>query len=173
MTPGDKWNQRHEAAAGQPPADPAPVVIRAAGLLEAEANRPRRALDLACGLGRNARFLAARGWHVVAVDVSRVAIDKLSGVDNIDARVLDLEFARLPEGPFDLVIDTLYLQRDLFPEVRRVLAPGGLFAAEIPVAGHSTVNPAYTLPAGELAHEFHHWEILHAAGPELIARKPG
>ena len=37
---------------------------------------PGRAVDLACGEGRNAIWLASRGWHVTAVDFSRVALDK-------------------------------------------------------------------------------------------------
>lgn len=68
---------------------------------------PGRALDLGCGDGRHARWLAAQGWQVVAVDGSQVAIDQLRAVAQdlpIDARVVDLTGEAWPQGPFDLVL---------------------------------------------------------------------
>ena len=113
---------------------------------EATALRAGRALDLACGEGRNALWLAELGWRVTAVDYSSVAIAKardraaLGGADIefICADLLDYE----PEQrTYDLVI-VLYLQ--LPAEQRRVvlsraeaaLAPGGTFL----LIGHDVVN---------------------------------
>src|SRR5687767_2178245 len=66
------WNERYAAGEG---ADrpPEPLVIHAI-----RDRKPGDALDLACGLGRNALYLAAQGWSVTAVDASRVALDILS-----------------------------------------------------------------------------------------------
>ncbi len=63
--------------------------------------KPGRALDVACGVGRHAIFLAEHGWQVVAVDASRVGIEVLqqrareAGL-TVEARVADLEVRRVP-----------------------------------------------------------------------------
>lgn len=107
------------------------LVERAAGLA------PGRALDLACGEGRNALWLAARGWRVTGVDFSKVGIDKAGAL--AQARGLQaawvvgdlLEYA--PDAAaFELVI-VFYLQvtgSERTPIVRRAasaVAPGGTF----------------------------------------------
>lgn len=71
--------------------------------------RPGRALDLACGEGRNARWLAEHGWRVTAIDFSSVAIDKGSRLsDAVDWQVGDVLTAPLPHD-LDLVV-VAYLQ---------------------------------------------------------------
>jgi len=55
------WDQRY--GSGDYPTDPHPLVVQAASMLS-----PCRALDLACGAGRNARYLRGLGWNVVAID---------------------------------------------------------------------------------------------------------
>ncbi len=91
---------------------------------------PGRALDLACGEGRNARWLARRGWQVTAVDYSPVAIDKGRRLDDsVDWQVGDALSAELPTD-LDLVVQA-YLQipaAERSVVVRRAfeaLAPGG------------------------------------------------
>lgn len=104
---------------------------------------PGRALDLACGEGRNARWLASRGWQVVGMDFSPVAIEKARKVaPDVDWRVGDVLTAELP-GPVDLVV-VAYLQ--LPAEERRVvlrrafgaLAHGGTLF----VVAHDSTNLA-------------------------------
>ena len=71
---------------------------------------PARALDLACGEGRNAIWLAGRGWQVTAIDFSRVAVERgrrLAGDLPIDWQVDDALTAPLPT--VDLVV-LAYLQ---------------------------------------------------------------
>lgn len=68
---------------------------------------PGRALDLGCGEGGDAIWLASRGWSVVATDVSRVALDRAREdagelSNHIDFQQHDLERS-FPEGQFDLV----------------------------------------------------------------------
>ena len=110
---------------------------------------PGRALDLACGEGRNAVWLAERGWRVTGVDFSDVAIAKAAelaarrGVD-VEWVVVDvLEHEPEPRA-FDLAA-LLYLQlprEELLRAVRaaaRAVGPGGTLV----VLGHDTTNLAH------------------------------
>ncbi|MFI8893783.1 class I SAM-dependent methyltransferase [Streptomyces paradoxus] len=70
---------------------------------------PGRALDLGCGEGGDALWLAGRGWQVTAVDISAVAADRLTTLarshglgDRVTAQRHDLQ-ASFPQGEFDLV----------------------------------------------------------------------
>ncbi|HET8743924.1 MAG TPA: class I SAM-dependent methyltransferase [Gaiella sp.] len=113
---------------------------------EAEGLEPGRGLDLACGEGRNAVWLAERGWRVTAVDFSDVALEKarrLAGSRGVEvewvlADVLDFAPER---QAFDLVA-LLYLQLPHEELGRAVgaavdaVAPGGT----ILVLGHDTRN---------------------------------
>ncbi|TXI57967.1 class I SAM-dependent methyltransferase [Mycolicibacter arupensis] len=109
---------------------------------------PGRALDVACGEGRNAIWLAQRGWQVVGIDFSPVGLQQAAqlanraGVaDRIDFALIDVVTAPLPTGPFDAVI-VAYLQ--LAEDPRRValrkaaaaVAPGGTLL----VVGHDITN---------------------------------
>ncbi|WP_239313649.1 bifunctional 2-polyprenyl-6-hydroxyphenol methylase/3-demethylubiquinol 3-O-methyltransferase UbiG, partial [Frankia sp. Cj3] len=79
-----QWDRRHTGAGLVWTAEPNPIVIeQLAGL------RPGRALDLACGVGRNAVWLASQGWRVTGLDFSEVAIRK--------ARELSRRFDVTPE----------------------------------------------------------------------------
>lgn len=140
---------------------PTPLVLDVA-----DQAAPGRALDLACGAGRNALYLAGCGWDVVAVDAAASAIqlvrDRAAGQGlRIDARVADLEagdFAIEPAA-YDLICDFFYLQRDLFPKIREGVRPGGLFAAEIHLRDEQPHR--FVLEPGELRKEFEGWKILY------------
>jgi tellurite methyltransferase len=130
--------------------------------------RPGTCVDLACGTGRNALYLAEKGWSVLAIDGAASAIESLRRRAserklNIEARTADLtapEF-RLPENGFDLVLIAYYLQRDLIPVAKKAVRPGGVLIAiaHIPEAGETPrVNRAQP---GELRRYFSDWEILH------------
>jgi len=104
---------------------------------EVAALAPARALDLACGEGRNAVWLARQGWRVTAVDFSEVAIDKarrLAGALEVEVEwlVADLLQYRLPPEAFELVI-LFYLQvpagerRQIVGAAAKAVAPGGTF----------------------------------------------
>jgi SAM-dependent methyltransferase len=101
---------------------------------ECAALTPGRAIDLACGEGRNAIWLAGRGWRVTGVDFAQVALDKAvtlaAGVDGVDWVCADVLTYR-PDEPIDLVLLS-YLQVS-GPERAQVLAnsvadlvPGGV-----------------------------------------------
>jgi tellurite methyltransferase len=138
---------------------PAPLLLEIADRLP-----PGRALDIACGPGRNAIYLAQLGWTVTAVDSSAAAIrllrERAAGLP-IDARVADLEnggFAIEPHA-YDLICDFFYLQRDLFPALREGVRPGGVFAGAIHLADEKAHR--FVLHPGELREEFAGWKILY------------
>src|SRR5436309_3662667 len=78
-----------------------------------------RILDLAAGYGRHARFFAARGHRVVAVDRDAAALATLAGDARIETRALDLETGPWPLGRerFDAIVVAHYLHRPLFPRL--------------------------------------------------------
>ena len=167
MHPIDRWNERHQSGE-QGPSDPAPVVVDAVKLVPAG-----RALDLACGRGRNAVYLVEHGWSVVAIDASPVAIESVD--PRVRTQVLDLERNSLPfdDETFDMVCIINFLNRPLFAEARRVARPGGVVVSAIHTV-RSTMNPLYTVGLGELRSFFADWKILidrEDQLAEIVARK--
>lgn len=176
-----KWDDKYRAGYGAS-STPEPALIQAIADIA-----PGIALDLACGRGRNAIYLASHGWTVTAPDSSQVAIGELPA--SIDARCVDLESPDFQIAPdaYDLICDCYYLHRPLFPQIRAGLKPGGLFVAVIPMIDDdpavSPMNPAYLCQPGELQSLFADWEIRHSYEgkpnrdpsrrrvAELIARK--
>ncbi len=113
-------------------------------------------LDLACGVGRNSRFLAAQGFRVCAVDRDPQALGVLSAIAGVTVRLADLENGPWPlDGlVFDGVVVTNYLHRPLFPRILDALAPGGILIYETFAAGNERFgkpsNPDFLLRPGEL-----------------------
>jgi tellurite methyltransferase len=167
----DRWNVRY--ASGNVPEKPPETL-----LVEAVRGRIGSALDLACGLGRHALYLAAQGWDVTAVDCSSVALDILSeraaeGL-NVHPVLADLEAGefRIEPNSWDLIVDCCYLQRDLFPSIRDGVRSGGLFVGVFPMSG---INPAYLMRPREGRELFEGWNLLHYTETdrtEIIAEKP-
>lgn len=123
------------------------------------------ALDLACGLGGNALWLAERGLTVQAWDCSAVALGKLDAVATkqnltITTHHADLDETPLPRAVFDLIVVSGFLSRALCPAIVEALRPGGLLAYQTytrfkPVEGlPGPNNPDYLLAPGELLQLF-------------------
>jgi len=131
---------------------PSDWVRRWAPLIRAGA----RALDVACGSGRHARFLAARGVQVVAVDRDPAAKAALERIDGVEVRIADLEGAAWPFAPesFDAVVVTNYLHRPLFPHLVGALRAEGVLIYETFAAGNERYgkpsNPDFLLQPNEL-----------------------
>jgi tellurite methyltransferase len=94
------------------------------------------ALDLAGGLGRHALWLAGRNWRVTVVDLSSVAIGKLSQVAlelnvNLDLLVGDAAEYKFEPSGFDLIVLFYHLDRNLFPKMVSALKPGGLLICKM------------------------------------------
>lgn len=139
---------------------------------------PGRALDLACGEGQNAIWLATLGWEVTGVDYSEVAIAKANARAERDAVRADFVCADLasyePEAAaFDLVL-VLYLhipgaeRHGVLDSAAAALAPGGTFI----LLGHDSTNltegvggpsdPAILYTPDDIAHELPGLEIEKA-----------
>ena len=170
------WDAKHRLAAETPPSEPASIVRELLPLLPVGP-----ALDIACGTGRHALFLAGRGQHVTAVDFSSVALDVLEArAQDMRARVhrskslheverplrggleltqADLERTELPERCYALILCIQYLQRSLFSQMARALRPDGVLLfetytrAQLEFAGGPR-NPSYLLETGELREAF-------------------
>lgn len=165
----DEWNERYRSREAID-REPAQLLVDTVRDLQ-----PGRALDLACGAGRNAIWLAQVGWDVVAIDGVEEAIRIVREHESrIDARVLDLERdAPLPfdDDSFDLVCILYFLHRPLFAEAQRVLRPGGIVVTAVRTRG---INPRFCLSLEALREEFVECEVLHASEGEvaqLVARK--
>jgi SAM-dependent methyltransferase len=144
------------------------------GVLVAETTGlpPGQALDLGCGEGADALWLASKGWLVTAVDISDVALERWSRTD--------LSTSPLPAGAFDLVV-ALYFSVPREPghgAVRNMLAavaPGGtLLYAHHDLTGHEherhpDFDPAdFYFPADIAAMLDDEWTILtHETRPRV------
>jgi tellurite methyltransferase len=160
------WEERYrskERPAEDFEAAPAPLLIETAEKLG-----PGRALDLACGTGRNALWLAEQGWRVTAVDGAASAIhvllDRASDRQlEIDTRVADLEKHGFEIAPavWDLIAICYYLQRDLFAPAKQGVVPGGILLAIVHTTAPGEEPTSHRLRPGELKNYFRGWQILH------------
>lgn len=119
------------------------------------------ALDVACGRGRNALWLAARGLKTLAVDLDADAVRAVNEQAErrdlpLRAERVDIEDGRIPFEPaaYDVIVVVHYLHRPLFPALLDALRPGGLLVYETftraQAARGKPTNPAFLLEPGEL-----------------------
>ncbi len=179
-----EWNRRYrrETFSAQP-----------ATIVRAHARRAPagRALDVACGNGRNACYLAGLGFSVDAVDIAAEGLSRFAcrpqGIRRICA---DLDHFILPRECYNLIVNIRYLNRRLLPALQDGLAPGGMLIFEsylnAPVRATSGRHRAdHLLEAGELRRAFGTLDIvdyrehpsLHPEAPplkaSLVALRPG
>jgi SAM-dependent methyltransferase len=113
-------------------------------------------LDLACGQGRHARYLAGLGYRVEAVDRDVASLAALAGILRVTTRCADLESAPWPYGAgcFDGIVVTNYLHRPLLPELLAALRPQGVLIYETFALGNEKLgrpsNPEFLLRPQEL-----------------------
>jgi tellurite methyltransferase len=174
----NRWDDRYRSGEmGDKPAEPLLSVAAASATVG-------EALDVACGSGRHAVWLAQRGWRVTAVDYSKIALRLLedaAGDLPIRTRRADLEEGEFEIEPdrYNLIVDTCFLYRPLFAPMRNGLLPGGVFFGVFPLEG---LNSAFLIGPGELRGYFDDWEVLHYTEgrpseerrprAEIIARRP-
>ena len=159
--------------------------------------QPGRALDVACGAGRNALFLAGAGLEVTAIDISEEALTRArqSAREHglkINWVCADLESGGasvLPKGPFDLVVMVRYVNMLLIPVLAGRLGDGGYLVCEEHLESKDEVigpkNPGYRMKRNELLNAAEGLEVRSyregivkdldgrkAALAQLIARRP-
>jgi SAM-dependent methyltransferase len=153
----DKWDARYRDGAYEGRTHPTALLAEWLPRL-----RRGRALDVACGAGRNALFLAESRYEVTALDISRVGLDRGRRaaaergltVDWLCADLDDDLERALPAGRFDLIVWVRYVHRTLMPHLIARLAVGGLIvceqhlATDQPVAGPTSAE--FRLAPGEL-----------------------
>jgi SAM-dependent methyltransferase len=119
-----KWNEKYRRK--DYPAEPSSLVQEFCGLARGTA-----ALDLAAGNGRNALFLANQGFTVDAVDISDVGLTLMAGRhQSVRAICVDLDTFEIPAERYDLIVNILFLNRRLFPQIQEGLRRGGLLIFE-------------------------------------------
>ncbi len=150
----DKWDKRYRQGSYQTRTHPTELLAAWLPRL------PRgRALDVACGAGRNALYLAEAGYEVDAIDISSVALDRLRetaqarGV-KITCIETDLESGELPNQRYDLIVMARYTQPSLIPRLIGLLRTDGHFLCEEHLANDrdvsGTSDPAFRMAPNEL-----------------------
>ncbi|HSS62940.1 MAG TPA: class I SAM-dependent methyltransferase [Gammaproteobacteria bacterium] len=159
----NRWDQRYRNGSYRPRPHPTEL------LQQWQPELPRgRALDIACGAGRNALYLAACGYEVDAVDISPTALEGARA----EARERGLEVhwiqadldSFLPtQGHYDLVVVARYANRKLLPRLARALKPGGALLYEHHILTELEVDgpkdPDFRLAPDELRKQFAQLDI--------------
>lgn len=130
--------------------------------------RRGRALDVACGAGRNALYLASRGWQVDAVDIAAEGLERASAAAaarDLDVRWIEADLDARHQDPlenvlpasgsvYDLIVQVRYVNSQLLPYLAVRLAPGGTLLCEQHLDSDAEVvgprSAAYRMRPGEL-----------------------
>ncbi len=190
----DKWNNKYrDRKLGHKHQQPSDWLKSHENLLKR--TTPGRALDIACGDGRNSFYLASLGFTVDAIDISDVAIKWLSQQVNDQGLSIkpiqgDLEEVSLREESYHVIVNFIYLQRGLFPSMIKWLKPGGYLFFETMNIDHieqlkNSMNRDYVLEKNELILAFKELELIdhkeltvntinseQRSVSRLLARKP-
>lgn len=125
---------------------------------------PGTALDLACGSGRNLRWLAGAGWRVTGVDRDTSATAPLRKQAEIIDADIEAQPWPLATRSFDLVVVCNYLWRPLFDSIKACVRPGGCLLWETFADGQQNIGrpsrPDFLLRPGELLQVCAEWRIV-------------
>lgn len=148
-----------------------------------------RALDVACGAGRNAVWLAQKGWAVTACDISMEGLRKTRELARhhglrLDLFCQDLDAPPLVVNHFDLIICFFFLDRKLFPLLKAALRPRGLIVCKTYTVDQQQFagrprHKMHLLEPQELLSQFrdfrvvYYQETMQGRGvAQIIAQKP-
>jgi len=148
-----KWDQKYAQANLTSLANPCFVLQQHSRLLPFQG----QALELACGLGGNARFLAQCGLKTHAWDISDNALTVLNNFASINQLAItplitDLEQMILPYQQFDVIVISRYLDRLQFKAIEDALKPNGLLFYQTflaPVQDNAPQNPSFYIQPNE------------------------
>ncbi len=163
-----KWNTIYRKATLTAQAlQPAKVLADFAHLLPTSG----RALDLACGTGGNALFMAAQGLECWAWDISDVVLEQLDAEAEkarltIQTEICDIDNEFLPTDKYDVIVVTYFLNRSICDQIIKMLKSDGLlyyqtFTIDVTAMGIGPKNPDYLLRPNEL---FKLFDGLHVLG---------
>ncbi|UCH52836.1 MAG: class I SAM-dependent methyltransferase [Pseudomonadota bacterium] len=181
----ERWERKYAAGNPNPSFTPDPILTQHVALLTGDG----LALDVACGVGQNALYLAKQGYEVIAVDGSLTALRHCRA--QLRRRPLpvhlvaaDLDQFKLPAAHFALILVVRFLDRALIPRLKNALVPGGLLIYETFnihwLQAKPSFNPAFLLEPGELAAQFADFELIatndnpqmHDALSHFVGRRP-
>lgn len=180
----DRWDSKYGTEDYIFGKEPIPFLTQNLGVL------PKgRALDLAMGEGRNGVFLATQGYQVTGLDISEKGLAKARKLAaekqvTIETKVVDFESHRLERNVYDVVLCTYYLQRDLIPQIKEALKPGGMVVIETYNVDYLRYNSRfprqYVVETNELLEWFKDFKVIRyqavddgtVAFSSIIAQKP-
>jgi SAM-dependent methyltransferase len=175
-----RWDARYAAD----PADPAPASPEALRGYDGALPTTGRALDVACGRGGVAVWLARRGLTVDAVDISPVGLAagaRLAVAHDVGDRIrwiahdLDLGLPADSDGPYDVVVCRCFRDTACYRALSAALAPGGLLAVTVLSEVGAGPGP-FRAPSGELRAAFSGLDVLRDRESDgvamLLARAP-
>ena len=174
----DKWDAKYAAGAYESKQYPGaylakhlPAIIDV--LTNGATPKPWRALDLACGAGRNSHYLSEHGFEVDAVDISAVGLARAAeqaaaSESTINWIQRDLEDANTDGfSCYDLIIMMRYVNLPLLRAVTNNLNPGGFVLCENHLRTNAQVvgpkNPAFRVAPGKLGESLSDLEIIHSS----------
>ncbi len=188
-----RWERRYREGGGPRKETPHSWLVDQAWRLPSEG----RALDVACGMGRDSVFLARRGLRVHGIDFSAVALHTarervwMGGLEERVHFVLaDLTHFPFPRAYYKVVIGFYYWEPTIVPALREAVRPGGYLIYETFNIWWKMTRPEvadrYLLKPGELWERLKDWEILayrelgsehmatvgHRAVSSIVARRP-
>jgi tellurite methyltransferase len=143
-----RWNNKHQNV--PMPIKPSEIVIE-----YVKETMNAKALDIACGVGRNTHYLAKLGYEIDAVDISDYALSQIEDSKMIHTIETDLTKYVITPNSYDLIVNINYLERKLFPSIITGLKYGGVlifqtFITANGVGYHNPSNPDFLLQSNEL-----------------------
>ena len=171
-----KWNIKHQI---RPEMDKSSKIVVEFSFMAQKG----RALDIACGTGRNAIYLAHQGFTVDAIDISDEGLKKLKDKHrNIRPVCADFDHFDIAPNRYDLIINIRYLNRRLFPYIKEGLVTGGVLIFEsfmerpfmdktVRKENHHPSCRDYLFRENELLHAFLSLTVRYYR--ELEAKEPG
>ena len=175
----DKWNTRYRGGAYAARTHPSALLAEWLPKLEFPEAHPQ-AIDVGCGTGRNAIYLARRGWQVDAVDISEVALNHLTETASAESLPITCVQADLEDAAhrpadlftadrYDLAIMARYTNLPLIDTLKRALRAGGYLIVEEHLVTEADVvgprSPQFRVAPGALSDA--------AAGLDIIAYREG
>lgn len=165
-TAWDKTYERKDYLFGK---DPSPFLVNNINKIPLG-----QALDIATGEGRNAVFLAKKGFSVEGVDISAVGLrkaEKLAAENGVRIRTInaDLNKYKIKPDRYTVILNFFYLQRNLFSQIKAGLKKGGVLifqthtVDQLKNVGGSSWEKEYLLEKGELKKAFSDMEIIYYA----------
>jgi len=154
-----RWNKKY---LNNPPMSPEPIdLVKHYHVLAHRGD----ALDIACGMGRHAKFLASNNFRVDALDISAVALNHIKNISNITTHHVDLDDFSIENEAYDLIVCTYYLNRDIFATIQEGLKNDAVLIYETfvdhPKNTKVPSKPEFLLQSDELRDAFSDLEIIY------------